>query len=103
MGHFVNRNCPKSDLSEALVQNLVFGATAENNFVTIKQLEITVLGFAPKTYLQAPKITVHLQKSRWFIKLGAGARRFPRRRPKIALASPYTMISKFSSIFQPFS
>ena len=43
--------------------NLVFGATAENNFVKIKNLQITVFGFAPKNYVQAPKITVQLQKS----------------------------------------
>ena len=44
----------------------MFGATTENNFVKIKHLEITVLGFAPKSYVQAPKIIVLLQKkSTW--------------------------------------
>ena len=48
------------------MEHLVFGTTTENNFVKIKHLEITVFDFAPKNYLQAPKITVHLQKkSTW--------------------------------------
>ena len=65
MSYFVNRNCSKFDLLEASAQNLVFGTRAENNFVKIKHLEIAVLGFARRTYVQAPKITATAKKATW--------------------------------------
>ena len=47
------------------MQNIVFGATSKSNFVKIKHIMTALLGFGPKTYMRAPKITAPAKKSTW--------------------------------------